>query len=515
MEAVSVVLLEQQRQQQEPEPRSSASTSGAQGLKGHLEPPVNPNTTKSIFSVDACDFPISPQYVFLNTPDEAEIENLQARGSRPCPASLTMEAVSVAPVEQQRQQQEPEPRSSASTSGAQGLKGHLEPPSTTKNIFSVDACDCPISPQDTFLNILDEVEMENLQARGSGVHLLSIMLLVALPLVAGFTGFGVQVAVKRGTGFSIISPLFVASSILMVGYMIYLAVRFGSMEVKKFCSQRYLYCSALGCAGALKSILQNMAVSRMNSSIVFIILRTSMVWVAILEAAYLRTAPTLVKVMTLFIVLIASISYTLVVLEGQSMEASLVPIVWSLVAAFADAVLYILTDIACRRFTRGLEGLERQAEMTRILLVEQVWKVMCFALAMFLTEGPDHWKTEGGPFHGWDAMTFVLAVVPMILKSPVGCLSVMLSGAMKTSLANSFDTGASYIMEVVFGLALFRASNACLLLTCASVLVMSALHALDLQAEEAKTQSGIFDTIRVSVSSGRHRWSTAFIRASS
>ncbi len=86
----------------------------------------------------------------------------------------------------------------------------------------------------------------------------------------------------------------------------------------------------------------------------------------------------------------------------------MVPILFSLVAAFTDAVLDILSDITCVHFTRGLEGLERQAEMTRILLVEQVWKVMCYVLAMLLVEGPDLWEKEGGPFHGWDAMIFVL-----------------------------------------------------------------------------------------------------------
>ena len=72
------------------------------------------------------------------------------------------------------------------------------------------------------------------------------------------------------------------------------------------------------------------------------------------------------------------------------------------------------------------------------------------------------WFDWDDAFRGFDMTTFVLTVLPVVLKIPVFQASVFMVGAVKTSMAVSFEIGLSYLLEVVFSLAEFcHEQNAC------------------------------------------------------
>ncbi|CAE7442648.1 CTK1 [Symbiodinium sp. CCMP2592] len=320
------------------------------------------------------------------------------------------------------------------------------------------------------------------------------LLLLTVPVSGALTGFGVQLATSRGS-FSLYLPLVLAGLILLFGLAARLLWFHGFEEFRQLSSRRYLCCFLPGLIGGAKYSLQNLTVSMMSSSLFFIIMRTTLIWVAVFEALMLRRLPDKLQAVTLLAVLLSCISSTVQALEEAedgTMTVSALAVLLAAACALADAVFDTCTDLLGRKFSAGLSGKEKGAELCRIMVALQFFRLPPYACMLV-------WFDWDDAFGGFDVTTFALTVLPVVLKIPVFQASVFMVGAVKTSMAVSFEIGLSYLLEVVFSLADFVMSKMLAMATLACVLMMSALHHIRLREEVARQQDVALDELKVQV----------------
>ena len=166
------------------------------------------------------------------------------------------------------------------------------------------------------------------------------LLLLAVPVTSAFTGFGVQLAASRAS-FSKYLPLVLSALITVVGLSIHLRIQYGWDGFKKLANKKYLLCLIPGPFGAAKYALQNASVTMMSSSLFFVMMRTSLLWVAILDAVRAKQLPDVLQTITLLAVLLSCISSMLQALEETEDGAETTPILAVVLAAacgLADAL---------------------------------------------------------------------------------------------------------------------------------------------------------------------------------
>ncbi|CAE6969479.1 CTK1, partial [Symbiodinium natans] len=253
------------------------------------------------------------------------------------------------------------------------------------------------------LSMIDAVKSEMSPSTAVGAHWKALLLL-AVPVTGCLTGFGVQLAGSRGS-FSLYLPLVLSGVILLSGLLGQLLLGYGCAEFRKLASLKYLWCIGPGIVGGAKYSLQNVAVSMMSSSLFFIIMRMTLLWVAIFEALMLRQLPGKLQTVTLMAVLLSCISSTVQALEEEDSgtSVSMLAIVLSAVCGLADAVFDTSTAVLGRTFARELNGPARNAELCRIMVMLQVFRLPCYILLLV-------WFDWDDAFRGFDMTTFALTV---------------------------------------------------------------------------------------------------------
>ncbi|CAE7219329.1 unnamed protein product [Symbiodinium natans] len=317
------------------------------------------------------------------------------------------------------------------------------------------------------------------------------MLLLSVPVLSSIVAFGVQLSVAFGRSFSKLGSLFVASSLLVTFLTTHLVLRYGSAEFKKLASRRYLICIVNGMVVASKHTLQAMAVSRMNSSIFFIVMRFALLWMAMFDALYSLKLPGLKAIGILAVILFSvSITSDSLTSDEEGMEVTMEGVFLALGCALADAGSDIASDVIGSSFTTGLQGTARNCELNRYLVMQQACSIPCYILAAAaIGELPIL-------FRGYDSTVFFLASLPLVLKIPVFQFAIFTAGAVKTNMAVSFEMGVSYVFEVFFGLAKFNLSKFFAMMAFACVLLMDSLHASQLENAAAEQHRTTLQKVR-------------------
>ncbi|CAE7246511.1 CTK1, partial [Symbiodinium natans] len=262
------------------------------------------------------------------------------------------------------------------------------------------------------LTLIDAVKSEMAPSTGVGAHWKALLLL-SVPVTGCLTGFGVQLARSRSS-FSLYLPLALSAAILLAGLLARLALGFGRTEFRKLASRKYLWCVGPAIFVAVRYGLQNLAVSMMSSSLFFIIMRMTLIWVALFEALMLRQLPGKLQTVTLMAILLSCISSTVQALEEEDTEASgsMLAIALAVACGFSDAVCDTCYAMLERNFARELLGREKSAELCRIMVMLQAFSLPCYVLMLV-------WFDSDDAFSGFDMTTFALTVVPVALKVPL------------------------------------------------------------------------------------------------
>jgi hypothetical protein len=174
------------------------------------------------------------------------------------------------------------------------------------------------------------------------------------------------------------------------------------------------------------------------------------------------------------------------------------PVLVAILAALSDGMADSFTDVASTAFAR--EAVNAQAELNRLLIAEQFWRVVVYLVCLYATEGSS--IEEKGLTYGWNFSIVLCAVLLVVLKVPVFQSAVFSSGAVAVNMAGNFDMGAAYACDLILGMAAFSTVDAVILSTIAGVLIMTSLAALDVQRKLVENSSRIVKSVRASVTDG-------------
>ena len=179
-------------------------------------------------------------------------------------------------------------------------------------------------------------------------------LLTSMPLLSILTCAGFKLAQRKSqtvsAGFCIISPLLVASFCNVVILATTLVATHGWPELQGLLSRRYISTAWGSILGALKFLLQNVALSNMSACTFFVVMKASLVHVACLEAVVKRELPDRLKAMTLVGVMLYTALCLLHYIETMEDSPPMLPILAALGSAFADAVHNMVAKVCCARF---------------------------------------------------------------------------------------------------------------------------------------------------------------------
>jgi len=289
--------------------------------------------------------------------------------------------------------------------------------------------------------------------------------------------------------------LIVASGFLTCAYTTVLFVRFGIQEAKLLFSRRFLLMAFNGVAIGGRYILQNIAVSQMNSSLFFVIMKTSMLWIAIFESLQAKAIPQMPKIINIATLLLICLGTVLSIMDGNADTAPIGIMSLAFVAACLDAAGDTVEEIISSTFCQQVEN--QGAELNRLLVAEAFWRLVMYVVCLFITNGQD--VLDKGLTYGWTWHTLLFAALPVVLKGPVFTITLFKCGALAVNMACCFDMGAAYGFELLFGLRTFSIVEVVLVLSVAGVLMSISAAALDVHRQLGMLRERLSTQVRTSV----------------
>lgn len=359
-------------------------------------------------------------------------------------------------------------------------EGPLGKPSFTRSI----------SPA-AVLNLLERLQSDGvLDSGSSSSQTLGVVALLLVPIVVALTGVGFKLAREISKDFFVLSPLLFASSFNLFAFTSVLLWKAGMPGVRRLFARRYALVVISAFAGAFRYILQLLALRQLSSSLFFVIMKTCMLWCSLAEAVHFQRLPTKLKAVTVVGVLLSCSAYVAKNIENSAsgVQAPVGALALSFAAALCDAIADAFSEIAAKAFTEGMDAKERDVELTRFVVAEQFWRVVCYLGAVVIFEGDSVF--EKGIAHGYTWGVLVYAVIPIILKAPIFQFCVFRFGALVTNMAGSLDMGVAYASEIALGWASLVISEMLIISTTAIILIMGSLHTMEVQRELVDANKG-------------------------